>query len=39
MYFIPTSGSWLNLVERWFCDLTAASWRGLSQSAGTDRSD
>jgi transposase len=21
-HFIPTSSSWLNLVERWFCDLT-----------------
>ena len=22
MHFIPTSSSWLNLVERWFRDLT-----------------
>jgi hypothetical protein len=22
MYFIPTSSSWLNLVERFFADLT-----------------
>lgn len=22
LHFIPTSSSWLNLVERWFCDIT-----------------
>lgn len=22
LHFIPTSSSWLNMVERWFCDLT-----------------
>lgn len=22
MHFTPTSSSWLNLVERWFCELT-----------------
>ena len=27
LHFIPTSSSWLNLVERWFRDLTAKSIR------------
>ena len=27
LHFIPTSSSWLNLVERWFCELTQKSVR------------
>jgi len=23
LHFIPTSSSWLNMVERWFCDITS----------------
>jgi transposase len=30
LHFIPTSSSWLNLVERWFGELTRkALWRGV----------
>ena len=27
LHFTPTSSSWLNLVERWFCELTGKALR------------
>ena len=33
MHFTPTSSSWLNLVERWFAELTQKQlWRGVHRS-------
>jgi transposase len=32
-HFTPTNGSWLNLVERWFAELTTKQlWRGAHRS-------
>lgn len=27
LHFTPTSAGWLNLVERWFAELTEKQWR------------
>jgi transposase len=36
LYFTPISGSWLNLVERWFAELTNRKLRRSAHRSVTD---